>query len=585
MAAKSTPRPGGEAFAHPTQVNQRRYEALRAYLYEGLPLADVATRFGYSRSALSSLVRDHRAGKLNLFAEPRQPGRKASPKKDRARGRVVELRRQGLSVYEIAARLAVEGTPLNRTGVGEILREEGFGKLLRDPDPEASTSPATSGRDTRLPAAKKIDFGEFPAQAETSMAGLLLAIPDLVALDLPGLAAAADYPGTKVIPQASWVLSLLALKLTGTRRVSHVDDLLCDPAAALFAGLATLPKKTALTDYSYRLSHDHQRRFLAALDTKMIGAGLAATEEAIFDLDFHAVMHWGEDPALEKHYVPTRSQRARSVLTFFAQDSGTHNLVYANADLTKATQNREAIAFCDHWKEVSGADPHMLVMDQKVTTQPVLGELDDRGVKFLTLRVRSPSLVKQIAGLSPSDYTTITLDRSGKHTKPRVYESTGVKLYKYPGTVRQFIVTGLGRDAPTVIITNDYDSTAKTLIERYARRMTIEQRLAEIIQAFCLDALSSAVNLNVDLDVVLCVLAQALTAAFRLRLPGNYDAATPDTLQRRFLDTPGEIINGSEKIIVKIKRRAYSPVLRGADLPTEIAIPWWGDRLLRFDFI
>jgi len=50
-------------------------------------------------------------------------------------------------------------------------------------------------------------------------------------------------------------------------------------------------------------------------------------------------MHWGHDPALEKHYVPTRSQRARSVLTFFAQDTGTHNLVYANADLTKASQN------------------------------------------------------------------------------------------------------------------------------------------------------------------------------------------------------------------------------------------------------
>ena len=82
----------------------------------------------------------------------------------------------------------------------------------------------------------------------------------------------------------------------------------------------------------------------------MISAGLATANEAIFDLDFHAVMHWGQDPVLEKHYVPTRSQRARSVLTFFAQDTGTHNLVYANADISKATQNREAIAFCDHWK-------------------------------------------------------------------------------------------------------------------------------------------------------------------------------------------------------------------------------------------
>ena len=96
----------------------------------------------------------------------------------------------------------------------------------------------------------------------------------------------------------------------------------------------------------------------------MISAGLATSEDAIFDLDFHAVMHWGRDSALEKHYVPTRSQRARSVLTFFAQDTGTHNLVYANADISKATQAREAIAFCDHWKAVSGKDPVMLIMDQ-----------------------------------------------------------------------------------------------------------------------------------------------------------------------------------------------------------------------------
>ena len=72
---------------------------------------------------------------------------------------------------------------------------------------------------------------------------------------------------------------------------------------------------------------------------------------------------------------------------------------------------------------------------------------------------------------------------------------------------------------------------------QYARRMTIEQRLAEIIRAFCADALSSTVNLNVDLDVMLAVLAQALTAALRARLPG-YATVTPDTIQRRFLKPP-----------------------------------------------
>jgi hypothetical protein len=584
MTAEPAPRLGWEAFARPASVNQRRYEAIRAYVLECAPLGEAAARFGYTPSALASLVRDFRAGKLALFAEPGRPGRKSAPKKDAARARVIELRRQGLSVYEISRRLAAEGRPLNRTGVGQILTEEGFGRLLRHPEPEASISPATPGRATNLPAAKVIDFAAFPAAASTRLAGLLLAVPDLVALDLPALARAAGYPGTKVIPAVSWLLSLLALKLTATRRVSHVDDLLDDPASALFAGLAILPKKSALTSYSYRLSHDHQRAFLAALDAKMITAGLAGGDEGIFDLDFHAVMHWGHDPVLEKHYVPTRSQRARSVLTFFAQDSGTHNLVYANASISKATQAREVIAFCDHWKAASGKDPKMLVMDQKVTSQPVLGELDGRGVKFLTLRMRSAALIRHINSLSSKDYKTITLDRPGPHNRPKVHEDKAVKLTSYPGTVRQLIVTGLGRDAPTVIITNERQATIRNLISQYARRMTIEQRLAEIIRSFCADALSSTVNLNVDLDIMLAVLAQALLAAFRTRLGPGYATATPDTLQRRFLDSSGTITTTGNQVTVRIDRRAYSPVLRHASLPPDTTVPWWHGRQLHFEF-
>jgi len=572
-----------EWFTAPDQVNHRRYEALRAFFVDGLTHAEAAERFGYTRWGMVNLVREYRTGRLELFKEPRKPGPPpgVAPAKDRARARVIALRRQGLSSYEISARLATEGTPLNRTGVAEILTEEGFGRLLRHPGPAASINPGTPGRDTRLPRTGKLDWDSWPSTVETGKAGLLLLIPDLVGFDLPALVSAGGYPGTRVVPAASWLLALLALKLTRTRRVSHVDDLLlADPAASLFAGLATLPKKSALTDYSYRTTHEHQRRLLAALDAKLISGGLATAEHAIFDLDFHAVMHWGADPVLEKHYVPTRSQRARSVLTFFAQDCGTHNLVYANAELTKAGQAREAIAFAEHWKSTSGADPAMLIMDQKVTTHAVLAELDTRGIKFLTLRMRSPALVKQINALSPSDFAAVTLNRPGRFNRPKVHDSRA-KITGYPGTVRQLIVTGLGREAPTVIITNNDDLPVKALIEHYARRMTIEERLAEIIQAFHADALSSTVNLNVDLDITLCVLAQALIAAFRNRLTG-YQNVTPDVIQRRFLETPGTITTTSDTITVRLDRRAYSPVLRAAHLPQDTTIPWWGNRTLRY---
>jgi hypothetical protein len=133
-----------------------------------------------------------------------------------------------------------------------------------------------------------------------------------------------------------------------------------------------------------------------------------------------------------------------------------------------------------------------------------------------------------------------------------------------------------------VIITNERDITTRELIHRYARRMTIEQRLAEIIRAFCADALSSTVNLNVDLDIMLTVLAQALLAALRTRLPG-YATITPDVIQRRFLETPGTIITTENTITVRLERRADTPVLRAAGLPTDTRIPWLGNKTINYE--
>lgn len=292
-------------------------------------------------------------------------------------------------------------------------------------------------------------------------------------------------------------------------------------------------------------------------------------------------MHWGDDVALERHYVPRRSQRTRSVLSFFAQDADTHTLVYANADLTKATQNAEVIAFAEHWKAVSGSWPARLVFDSRLTTQRHLATLDERDIRFLTLRTRSPAVIAQIAAIPAAAYRQVTLDRTGPHRTPKIADTT-VRLSAYPHPIRQLLITGLGHDEPTVLITNDTTSSPKQLLERYAHRMTIEQRLGEAIRAFHIDALAGAVPLNVDLDVTLSVLAHTVCTALRRRLPG-YHSATPDTLQRRFLSTGGTIHNHGDRITVRLDRRTYSPVLRSADLP-DTPIPWWGGRTLHLDY-
>ena len=567
-------RAGGEFFTRPTGPNHRRYEALRAYLYEGLSAQQAADRAGWSQATLRSAVRDFRAGKTGFFINPR-PGPTRAPAKRAARERILELRRAGHSAAEISEALADTPTPLNRTGVAEVLAEAGFPRLPVRPSAERGVPLRDHPR-----RAERIDFAELGARVPTKAAGLLLAVPELVSLDLPGLVTQAGYPGTRVIPAISYLLSLLACKLTATRRVSHVDDLAADPGAGLFAGLAALPKATALTTYSYRLAHAQQAALLGALGKTMLTSNLIADAGGDLDVDFHAIMHWGEDAGLDKHYVPTRSQRTRSVLTFFAQDASTDTLVYANADLTPTTQASEVLVFADHWRKLTGRWPALLVMDQKVTTQPVLAELNKRRIDFITLRMRSPALVRHIEALPASAWRTVRLDRDGAYRRPKVVDEQ-TTLSAYPGTIRQLIVRGLGREAPTVIITNNQTRTAKQVIERYARRMSIEQRLAESIRSFHVDALTGAVPLNIDLDVALTVLAGAVCASLRRRLTG-YHHATPDTLQRRFLSTPGLIVNNGDSVLVKLKRRTYSPVLRQADLP-HVKVPWWGGRTLRFE--
>ena len=559
-------------FTAPAEPAQRRYEALRAYFVEGAFAREVAERFGYAPSSVVAMVRDFEPDPRAFFVE-RRPGPRRAPAKEAARAEVVRLRREGRSVTEISATLQGTPTPLNRTGVWELVREEGFERL-------GPRSPAErSELREHPPRTRVIEWPERSLLRRAEFAGALLLVPGLVELDLPGAVAAAGFPGTLEVPALSSVLSLLALKAIGRRRISHVDDVCTDPALAAFAGLETLPKSSSLGAYSYRLDRSHDQVLLAGLGRAMVGRGQAAGRE--FDLDFHAIRHYGDDVALEQHYVPRRSQRTESVLTFFASDGETRNLVYSNADLRKRDQASEALRFARHWLELTGSLPELLVFDAKLTDGEGLAELDHAGICFLTLRQRNPKLIERLTALPDSEWQTIRLDRHGPHNRPQVHEQE-VTVRGCPVALRQLAVRGLGRDQPTLLITNDRERSAKELLLRYRGRAEIEQRLAEAIRSFHLDALSSAVALNVDLDVTLTVWAVAAYDALRRRLRG-YESATPDTIWRRFVSTSGWITLGPNEVVVRLRSRTYSPVLRQAGLPV-VRVPWWGDRHLRFEF-
>ena len=560
-------------FTAPGDVAQRRYEALRAYFVEQASAAQVAERFGYAPSTVVAMVRDFTADAGEFFVE-RRPGPRVAPSKLAAREQVLRLRAAGHSVTEITAALAASETPLNRTGVWELLVAEGHERL-------APRAPGQRGAPTRddPPRTRVLRWPEQPVTRQSDFAGALLLLPALVALDLPGAVAGARFPGTREVPALSSVLSLLALKAIGRRRVSHVDDVCSDPALASFAGLESLPKASSLGSYSYRLKRSHDEALLASLARAMTKTG--QTQGADFDLDFHAIMHFGDDVALETHYVPRRSQRTESVLSFFAHDGQTRNLVYANAACTKADQASEVIAFARHWQHATGTAPELLVFDSKVTTGAGLAELHAADLTFITLRARTAKLTAALEALPDRAWTQITLERRGPHAKPEVHEQDAT-VRGCPTPLRQIAVRGLGHEHPTLILTNDRSSPPRKIVGRYAKRMAIEQRLAESIRSFHLDALSSAVALNVDLDTTLTVWAAAAYDHLRQRLPG-YQHATPDTIWRRFISTSGQTTIAPDHVTCRLNSRTYSPVMRSADLP-DTNIPWWNGRPLRFQF-
>ena len=252
----------------------------------------------------------------------------------------------------------------------------------------------------------------------------------------------------------------MTLKLAGRRRRSHVRNVVHDPALGIFAGLNALPKTWHLKTYSYRTTRAQQVAFFEALQPRLRDAGLLG--EQGLNLDFHAIMSYGEDTELDKHYVPRRSQRTRSMLTFIAQDGEEHTIIYANAELTARTQSGEVISFCRFYEKTHGELPKLLVFDGKLTTREHLAELDEMKVGFITLRQRSPKLIAALEELPASAWTKTRLSAAASTNRQLHEDAVTLK----GATFRQPAVKGLGRDQPTLILTNRQDLTPKQLIER-----------------------------------------------------------------------------------------------------------------------
>ena len=412
------------------------------------------------------------------------------------------------------------------------------------------------------------------------LAGVLLLLPLLARLRFDRLVAQADYPGSEMIPPVSALLSLLLLKLLDKERKSHVNDFNFDEALGLFAGLNVLPKKSFLTEYSYRTQRRHQRALLAGWVRPLPGLLFAQADS--FSLDFHPIAHRGEAAGLERHYIPLAGKVCPGVLSFFALEQQSRVLCYANADLTRDEQPGEVMRFVEFWRELTGAAPGWLYFDSKVTTYPELNRLNQAGVHFVTIRRRGEAVIKRLREAPADAWRPAVIDTPKRfHQHVRCIDER-VALPGYAGKIRQVAVDGLGKEKPTLLLSNDEQETARGLIIRYAGRNRVEDGLGSAVNFFPLDCLSSEVRLNVDLDCATTVLANGCYRWLGRQLKG-FEKAHAKQLYRLFVETDGAVEVTEDRLVVTLQRRSHNPILREARLDQgDQPVPWLGNRSLRF---
>ena len=567
-------------FRYPDSPVQRHYEICRAYFYESIPADEIAKRFHLHSCSVRAIVRDFaRQPDINSLFIAARTGPKASPKRDAIHERACALRRQGATLADIRAALLQDGFDVSESYLFRLLQRAGVSATRQRRNTPQPGEHAKDGSIVPEVADVRELVLEEGRQFPTQVAGLFLFFPLLLDLDLPQVVSDAKLPGSKQIPALQALLALLAPKLIGKRRISHISDLCNDEGAGLFAGLNVLPKTTYATDYSYKTERTMTERLIAAAIAKIPLGDLPLS----FNLDFHAIPFRGTDSDLENHWVPTRNRGLPSVMAFVAQAAARRVICYATANVLRDEADRMVPKFADYWKQQTGEYPARLLFDSRATTYAGLNQLTKRRVGFITIRRRGPSMLARVARF-PSDRWQSSQITQAKGKRRQVdYVDERVQLDGYKGTVRQLIVTGLGRESPTFFLTNDLPEpqTAREVIQTYASRNHVENHLGEQITFFHLDCLCSDVGLNVDFDLTLTVLADLLYRRMAERLKG-FCRTGPSKLFRKFVDSSGQIEITAKGIVVRLSKRAHNPLLKEAGLtePTR-PVPWLGGRSVR----
>lgn len=296
------------------------------------------------------------------------------------------------------------------------------------------------------------------------------------------------------------------------------------------------------------------------------------------NLDFHSIPHYGDLSEMQKVWCGAKNKTMKGADTVIAQDAQSNMILYTRADILRKEESEEVLKFVEYWKQVNGTVEQTLVFDCKFTKYEILGQLDEDHVKFITLRKRTKKLIDGILAVPEDQWSRVNLSiPKRKYKKVSVYEQM-VKLPNCKNEFRQIAIKDHGRDKPTLIITNDTDLPMKSIIEVYARRWRVENKLSELVSFFNLNALSSPLMIRIHFDMLWTMIADTLYHIFAQDLR-RFEKNLAPTIFNKFINFPGKVIYDGDKFIIKIRKRAHTPILLDVPkLQNPISVPWLNNK-------
>ena len=149
--------------------------------------------------------------------------------------------------------------------------------------------------------------------------------------------------------------------------------------------------------------------------------------------------------------------------------------------------------------------------------------------------------------------------------------------------LRHLAVDGLGHAHPTLFLTQASTRNPLDWLDYSAQRLRRENAIAEHVECFHLDALRSAMALQVALEVMLTLIANARYRHLAKPLTGG-ETAYPTQRCRRVLKTPARVTITDTTVRVCLRRRAHHPILLNSGLlAAPPCVPWWGHRQLHLE--